>query len=248
MRYFLELSYQGTAYHGWQRQENALSVQQVLEEALTLLLRNSTRVSGAGRTDTGVHASYYVAHFDTETPLNERFCYQMNALLPDDIAVRRVAAVPEEAHARFNALEREYTYRILQEKNPFRRDTAWQFLADLDVARMNEAAAILPHYRDFTTFSKLHSDNKTCICRVFSATWEEMPGELLFSIRADRFLRNMVRSIVGTLVNVGRGRLTVEAFRKIVERRDRNLASTSAPAQGLFLTDVRYEASIFTRE
>ena len=249
MRYFLELSYLGTAYHGWQRQQNAFTVQQALEEALATLLRHPAAVTGAGRTDTGVHAAYYVAHFDTEIPLGERFCYHLNALLPADIAARRVAEVPEGAHARFDAVEREYTYRILRDKDPFRRETSWQYHADLDPVRMNEAAVMLSQYSDFTTFSKLHSNNKTCICRVFRALWrEESPGEFLFVIRADRFLRNMVRSLVGTLVDVGRGRLTVETFREIVESCDRSLASASAPAPGLFLTDVRYPESIFVRE
>ena len=246
MRYFLELSYQGTAYHGWQRQQNAPTVQQTLEEAFAVLLRTPTEITGAGRTDRGVHAACYVAHFDTEHPLEEDFCFRLNAILPDDIAIRHATAVPAGAHARFDALEREYTYYILRDKNPFRRATAWHYHPELDMERMNEAAAMLLHYSDFTTFSKLHSNNATFICRLFHAAWrEEAPGELRFTIRADRFLRNMVRSIVGTLVDVGRRKLTVEAFREIIESRDRSRASGSAPAQGLFLTGVRYPDDLF---
>ena len=249
MRYFLELSYKGTAYNGWQRQSDAPSVQQTLETALSTLMRSPVGIVGAGRTDTGVHAAYYVAHFDTEREITDErgFCYHLNALLPSDIAVWSVVRVPDEAHARFDAREREYTYHILPHKEPFRTETAWQYYVPLDVERMNAAAALLMRHEDFTTFSKLHSNNRTSICRIFAAEWRRCGEELLFTIRADRFLRNMVRSVVGTLVDVGRGKMSVESFGDTIESLDRSRASGSAPAQGLFLSDVRYPEEIFCR-
>lgn len=243
MRYFLELSYNGTNYNGWQRQPDAPSVQQTLEEALSQLSGEEITATGAGRTDTGVHAEYYVAHFDRAREIADGadFLYHLNAILPADIAARRVTRVADDTHARFDAAEREYTYRILPFKDPFRRDTAWQYFVPLDVEAMNEAAGRLIRYDDFTSFAKLNSNNTTNICRVASASWQRLEsGELVFRIRADRFLRNMVRAIVGTLVDVGRRKITAEDFRRIVEARDLSLSSGGAPARGLFLTDIRY--------
>ncbi len=243
MRYFLELSYDGGGYCGWQRQPSQPSVQQILEEALSKLLRNEIFVTGAGRTDTGVHASYYVAHFDTPDVIDDtdQFLFKLNHILPPDIAVQGVRVVPDEIHARFSAVEREYRYFIDPCKSPFTRHTTWQYSVPLDVTRMNEAAAFLLETSDFTSFAKLNSGNKTNICRVSHARWEVEPdGKLCFTIRSDRFLRNMVRSIVGTLVDVGRGRYTVEQFRDIVLSRDLSRSSAGAPAQGLFLSDVVY--------
>ncbi len=243
MRYFLELSYNGSNYCGWQRQSDAPSVQQTLEEALSLFLRRDIEVIGAGRTDTGVHAAYYVAHFDADTELTDGkdLVYHLNSMLPGDIALKSVTPVADDAHARFDALEREYTYYILQYKDPFRRNTAWQYFVPLDVDAMNAAAGWLLQYDDFTSFAKLNSNNKTNICRVSSAHWRRGDkGELVFTIRADRFLRNMVRAIVGTLVDVGRGKITPDDFRRIIEARDLSLSSGGAPAQGLFLTDIKY--------
>jgi tRNA pseudouridine38-40 synthase len=241
-RFFVELSYLGTAYCGWQRQPDAPSVQGALEDALSTLLREPVEVTGAGRTDTGVHAARYIAHFDASS---EPDVYHLNALLPRDIAVRRVWEVAPDAHARFDAREREYTYYITLHKDPFRQHTAWYYSGALDLDAMNRAAAHLLGTHDFTTFSKLHSGNKTFECTVFEARWAVEPPQaagcgVRFTIRADRFLRNMVRSTVGTLVDVGRGKITPERFAAILEARDRSLASGSAPAQGLFLTDVRY--------
>lgn len=249
MRYFLELSYKGTSYNGWQRQPDAPSVQQTIEMALSTLLRSAVEIVGAGRTDTGVHAAYYVAHFDTEREIadGKKFSYHLNALLPPDIAVRNVERVPDQAHARFDAREREYTYHILPYKEPFRTETTWQYYVPLDMERMNEAAALLMRYDDFTTFSKLHSNNRTSICKIYAAEWRRSGDELLFTVRADRFLRNMVRSIVGTLVDVGRGKISVEAFRGAIESLDRSRASSSAPAQGLFLSDIRYPEEVFRK-
>ncbi len=249
MRFFLYLSYKGTAYHGWQIQKNAPSVQETLQRALSLLLKEPVEVVGAGRTDTGVHASFYVAHFDTDNPAPsedaEAFCYRLNCVLPHDIAVRRTVRVTDTAHARFDAALREYRYYLLQEKDPFRQETTWQYSVPLDVERMNEAAALLKEYADFTSFSKLHTDVKTHICRIRESFWSRQGTELVYTVSADRFLRNMVRAIVGTLVEVGRGKIGVSRFREIIEARSRGMAGTSAPAGGLFLTRVDYPQEIF---
>lgn len=249
MRYFLELRYNGAAYCGWQRQPDMPTVQQTLERSLTVLLRQPVEVTGAGRTDTGVNSVYYVAHFDCAAPVAEpeRTVYKLNFLLPDDISVARMTPVADGAHARFDAREREYRYYIETRKNPFTRHATWQYYVPLDVARMNEAAEALLGEQDFTSFAKLNSNNKTNICRVVAARWSEGHGRLCFTIRADRFLRNMVRAIVGTLVDVGRGRYTPEDFRAIIASRDLSRSSAGVPAQGLFLSDVRYPAEIFTR-
>lgn len=248
MRYFLELRYLGAAYCGWQRQPDQPSVQQTLERGLTTLLREKIEVTGAGRTDTGVNASYYVAHFDCSEPVADpaQIVYKLNFLLPGDISVWSLTPVGDDAHARFHAREREYRYYIEPYKNPFTRHLTWQYYVPLDLERMNRAAALLLDYADFTSFAKLNSNNRTNICHVMRAGWEPLPdGRLCFTIRADRFLRNMVRSIVGTLVDVGRGRYTSEDFRAIIESRDLSRSSAGAPAQGLFLSDVRYPAEIF---
>ena len=240
MRYFVELRYDGAAYCGWQRQPDMPTVQQTIEDALSRLLRASTEIVGAGRTDTGVNASYYVAHFDSDTEFDiAQLLYKLNMMLPKDIAILSITPVSADAHARFDAREREYTYFISQTKNPFRRYSAWLYYVPLDVEKMNQAAAKLLTYSDFTSFAKLNSNNKTNNCRIMDAHWSvEDDGILRFTIRADRFLRNMVRSIVGTLVDVGRGRYTVDEFCKIVEAKDLRLSSAGAPAQGLFLSDV----------
>ena len=248
MRYFIELSYLGKAYNGWQIQPNAPSVQQTLQKALSTLLRRTTETVGAGRTDTGVHASHYVAHFDSETEIDRPvdFCYHLNALLPHDIAIRRIRPVQPTAHARFDALSRSYEYRVSLRKDPFRIDTAYQVNWPLNVDKMNEAAALLLSHSDFTSFCKLHSDNKTNLCRVSHAAWKrEREDLLLFSITADRFLRNMVRAIVGTLVEVGRHKITVEDFCHIIEAQDRCCAGTSMPGNALFLHDITYPEHLF---
>ena len=263
MRYFIELRYNGGAYCGWQRQPDMPSVQQTIEGAISTLLREPILLTGAGRTDTGVNSSYYVAHFDTSSPVAdpEQVVFKLNHMLPGDIAVSRIVPVAADAHARFSAREREYRYYIEPRKNPFTRAASWQYYVPLDVAAMNRAADVLMEYEDFTSFAKLNSDNKTNICRIMHAAWtadergvlcftiRQADGDLLrFTIRADRFLRNMVRSIVGTLVDVGRGRYTVEQFRDIVASRDLSRSSAGAPAQGLFLSDVLYPPEVFVRE
>lgn len=251
MRYFLELRYDGAAYCGWQRQPDQPTVQQTIERALATLLREEIELTGAGRTDTGVNASYYVAHFDCLAPIADpaQTVYKLNFLLPGDIAVYGLTRVADGAHARFDAREREYRYYIEGRKNPFTRGCTWQYYVPLDIARMNEAAAMLPRFDDFTSFAKLNSNNRTNICRLTHARWTvDERGVMCFTTRADRFLRNMVRSLVGTLVDVGRGRYTPEQFRAIVLARDLSLSSAGAPAQGLFLSDIRYPAEVFERK
>ena len=251
MRYFIELRYDGTAYCGWQRQKTAPSVQQCIEQGLSTLLRCPTEIVGAGRTDTGVHASYYVAHFDVAQPIADTssFAYHLNAILPRDIAVMSISQVADEAHARFDAVCREYRYHIENRKNPFTRAYAWQYYGALNVEAMNEAAARLFDFEDFTSFAKLNSNNTTNICHIYEARWQRGDdGTLEFTIAADRFLRNMVRAIVGTLVDVGMGKLTPEGFAEIIAARDLSRSSGSAPAQGLFLNDVRYAPEVFERK
>ena len=237
MRYFLELSYSGKAYCGWQVQPGDPSVQQAVQQALSTLLRHETVVVGAGRTDTGVHASFYVAHFDAERAVDDpaRFCYHLNAVLPDDIAVSALRRVRDDAHARFDAVQREYKYYVALRKDPFR----------LDTERMNEAAALLVGCGDFTSFAKLHSNNNTNVCRVDRAQLDREGDLLVFTIAADRFLRNMVLAIVGTLLDVGRGKMSPEDMRAVIDGRSRSLSGCSAPAHGLFLTDVKYPDGIY---
>ncbi len=245
-RYFLQLSYKGTNYHGWQIQPNAISVQEVMEKSLSTLLREDIKVVGAGRTDTGVHASFFVLHFDSENenihPRN--FVYKLNSFLPNDIAARKLWKVKNSVHARFDALSRTYKYFISIEKDPFATETTYKFTQKLDVARMNEAAACLFDYMDYTSFSRLHTDVKTNICKIMLAEWTQEESQLIFTIKADRFLRNMVRAVVGTILEVGRGKLNVAGFRKIIEAKDRSLAGASAPAEGLFLVDIEYPEEI----
>ncbi len=243
MRYFIELNYNGSAYSGWQRQPNATTVQGVIEKTLAILLRTPTDVVGAGRTDAGVHASFYVAHFDYDgDPIDTQWLvYKMNIILPHDIAVQKIYEVSDMMHARFGASEREYTYVIEQRKNPFTRHISWQYFVDLDIEKMNIAASYLLTYDDFTTFAKLGSDNKTNICDVRHAEWSyRADGSLIFTICADRFLRNMIRAVVGTIIDVGRGKYSLKEFREIVEAKDLARSSTGAPAQGLFLSNIKY--------
>lgn len=250
MRYFVEMKYDGEAYCGWQRQPDQPSVQQTVADALTKMLRGETDIIGAGRTDTGVNASYYVAHFDTLAEFDpETLRFKLNNFLPDDISIDSITAVEGDAHSRFSALEREYTYRITSVKNPFLRDRAWLCHYDLDFGKMQEAARSLLSYSDFTSFAKLNSNNHTNICRIMDSSWswEEENVTMVYRIRADRFLRNMVRSIVGTLADVGRGRYTVEQFRSIVEAKDLSRSSAGAPPQGLFLSDIVYDPNVFQK-
>lgn len=246
-RYFIYLAYDGTAYHGWQVQPNGTSVQGCLTSALATLLRREAEVIGAGRTDAGVHASLMVAHFDSETILNtELFADKLNRLLPPDISVYRLRRVRMDAHARFDAMARTYKYYVTTAKSPFNRLYSCRLFQEPDFEGMNEAASILFDYVDFTSFSKLHTDVKTNNCRITQALWtREDENTWVFTIQADRFLRNMVRAVVGTLLEVGRGKLTTEGFRHIIEAKDRCKAGTSMPGHALFLVDITYPESLF---
>ena len=247
MRVFSDLSFDGTAYHGWQIQPNAISVQQRLAEAAGMLLRQPTDIVGAGRTDAGVHAHMMVAHCDvpegTDLPL---LTHKLNRVLPPDIAVSRIVRVGPGAHARFDALSRTYHYRLYTCKNPFLGHYATRITYPLDFDKMNEAAAFLLMVTDFTSFSKLHTDVKTNICHVTRARWEKVEDDVWrFEITADRFLRNMVRSIVGTLVEVGRGKLSLDDFRQVVALKDRQAAGDSMPGNALSLVRITYPQHLF---
>lgn len=246
-RYFLQLSFKGTAYHGWQAQPNATTVQQTVESALQILTGEATSATGAGRTDTGVHARYFIFHTDSIHPLfgdKSTLLYKLNSLLPEDIAIHDVYAVKPDIHARFSALSRTYEYTISRVKDPFDTDFAWYFGRPLDTGAMNLAASAILDRHDFTSFSKLHSDVRTNICRVIQASWHEEGDKLIFRICADRFLRNMVRALVGTLIEVGLGRIGQEGFIRVIEGRDRGLAGFSVPAKGLMLADIAYPEGI----
>ncbi|GHV53369.1 tRNA pseudouridine synthase A [Bacteroidia bacterium] len=247
-RYFIYLGYNGAKYCGWQVQPNGITVQQVLEEALATLLRSAVPVVGAGRTDTGVHARMMVAHFDREEAVGglPLLAGKLNRLLPKDIAIDRIVEVNEEAHARFSAVSRTYHYYVATQKSPFNYDSACRLYFQPDFGAMNEACRLLLEHTDFTSFSKLHTDVKTNNCRISSAEWtDEGGGVWKFSVTADRFLRNMVRAIVGTLLEVGRGKLSADGFRQVIEAKDRGQAGTSAPAHALFLEDIRYPEEVF---
>lgn len=242
-RWFLRLAYRGAPFHGWQVQPNAVSVQGEVEKALTTALRTHVSIVGAGRTDTGVNARVMYAHFDFdgELPDKGRLLVSLNRLVGRDIAIHDIIPVHDDAHARFDALERSYKYFVAFDKTPFLYRLSWHCPNGLDLDRMNEAAQLLLTTEDFTSFAKLHSDAKTNICRVTKAEWTSIGNEgAVFTITADRFLRNMVRAVVGTLVEVGRGKLTVEGFRDIIERKDRCAAGQSMPGEALFLWDIKY--------
>lgn len=246
MRYFLEIAYDGTRFHGWQVQPNAISVQEVLDDSLSKILREPISSTGSGRTDTGVHASQQFIHFDCSKHLNpEQVIYRLNRILPDDISAYNLYLVPDEAHARYDAFARTYHYHVTLIKNPFKRYYAWYHNKPLDVELMNEAAAILLNYEDFTTFSKVKGDTKHYRCNIYEATWQQKADVLVFTIRANRFLRGMVRLIVGALVDVGRGKLTIAQFEQIVASQDRSKASGAAPSEGLYLAKVEYPEHLF---
>jgi len=245
-RYFLELAYDGTHYHGWQSQPNAVGVQALVNEALSTVFRANIETTGAGRTDTGVHARQLFAHFDVEeereagSKKQEATLRSLNALLPDDIAIKRIIPVAADAHARFDATLRSYEYHIHFEKDPFLHNFSWQLRDRLDVPLMNEGAKIMMEYTDFSCFSKSNTQVKTNNCKISRAEWVEHSDKLIFHISADRFLRNMVRAIVGTLIVVGKQEITPEMVRSIIESKNRSKAGTSVPACGLYLTEVKY--------
>ena len=246
-RYFIYFSYDGAAYHGWQVQPNAVTVQQVLEEALAKLVRQPVPLMGAGRTDAGVNAACMVAHGDFPAEVDcAQLVYKLNRILPPDIAVSDVRRVRDDAHARFDAISRRYNYRVVTAKSPFARRYACRVMPDVDFEAMNRAAEILYEYTDFTSFSKLHTDVKTNNCKVTYAAWRRVgEHEWVFEIEADRFLRNMVRAIVGTLLLVGRGKLDIDGFRAVIENKARGEAGDSAPGEALFLMNVEYPNDLF---
>jgi tRNA pseudouridine38-40 synthase len=248
LRYFIELAYNGKAYHGWQNQPGVVSVQETLEKALFTLLRVKTPVIGAGRTDAGVHASQFFVHFDTEEIAEiDILLYKLNCVLPSDVVVFDLFKVKDDAHARFDAVSRSYEYNVIQQKNPFDHDTAYFVKNKLDLEKMNLAASFLIGYTDFKCFSKSKTDVQTYNCNIVSAFWKKRENKLVFRITANRFLRNMVRAIVGTLLEIGLGKIPEERFHEIIKSRDRKNAGISVPAKGLFLTKIEYPTSIVNK-
>jgi len=241
-RYFVKLSYKGTPFHGWQIQPNAVTVQEILQKSFSLLLRENIALTGAGRTDSGVHAVNYIAHFDTETKIDnvKQLIYKLNSFLNQDIAIHNIFPVKEEMHARFSAISRTYEYRIHQKKNPFLNDVSYYIFEKLDFTAMNSAAKLLFDYSDFTSFSKLHTDTKTNLCKIYRAEWILRNEQYIFIIEADRFLRNMVRAITGTLLDVGRHKIKIDDFEDIIKIKNRSSAGISVPAHGLFLMQIAY--------
>ncbi len=250
-RYFLNLSYNGTGYNGWQQQKNTKNtIQQVLEEKISLILKERIELTGCGRTDTGVNAKNFIAHFDSHCKdlIENKYdwIYKFNNLLPSNISIQDIYKVKNDAHARFSATQRVYYYYLQQEKNPFKDNFSWYVYGNLDFELMNKAAKILLEYNDFTSFSKLHTQNKTNACNIKKAIWQNYgKNEWRFSISADRFLRGMVRAIVGTLILVGKNKLSLAEFRKIIETKDRKVAGNNAPANALFLVSISYSKNIF---
>ncbi|MDA9344155.1 tRNA pseudouridine(38-40) synthase TruA [Algibacter sp.] len=245
MRYFIELSYNGKGYHGWQNQPNGITVQEVVEKALSTLLNERVSIMGAGRTDAGVHASQMFAHFDTAIIFKAPdLIFKLNSFLPNDIAIAAIFEVKPEIHARFYALSRTYLYRVSVKKNVFTFDNSLYVKHALDVDKMNEASKILFEYKDFQCFSKTHTDVKTYNCDIMQAEWIVKDDELHFVITANRFLRNMVRAIVGTMINIGLGKMDVDELHTIIQSKNRSEAGFSVPAQGLYLTNIEYPKDI----
>lgn len=250
MRYFLTFSYNGTPFHGWQRQPNVISVQEVMEDALSNLLRTPISLTAAGRTDTGVHARQMIAHFDANLTkeIEENLVRLLNRYLKTEIAIDRLDCVQKYAHARFDAISRTYEYHIDLIKNPFRKELAYQVNHPLNFELMNEAAQLMMRFEDFESFSKTNTDVKTFLCNITQAHWETRDNGAIFTITANRFLRNMVRAIVGTLIEVGIGKISVEEVVRIIECKDRSQAGFSVPASGLYLTEIRYPKSIYIQD
>jgi tRNA pseudouridine38-40 synthase len=242
LRYFIKLAYNGTHYHGWQYQPNAASVQETLNKAVSTILNVPINLMGAGRTDTGVHAKEMFAHFDFESLLDRNtLVHKLNSFLPKDIVVYDVIPVADQAHARFDALKRTYQYHINIYKDAFLEEKSWYFHQKLDVDLMNQAAQLLFNHTNFQCFSKVNTDVNTFDCHIFEACWKQENNSLIFTISANRFLRNMVRSIVGTLINVGLNKITLDDFDTIIENKNRDKAGFSVPAHGLYLTKIEYD-------
>jgi tRNA pseudouridine38-40 synthase len=242
LRYFIELAYKGTNYHGWQYQPDACSVQETLNKALTVLLKQAIDIVGAGRTDTGVHAKQMYAHFDWESELDtDRLVHKLNSYLPKDIVIYAIIPVAADAHARFDATKRTYEYHMHTYKDAFETDGSWLYPLSLNLNAMNAACQILFKHSDFECFSKTHTDVRTFNCSIYEAHWKQEGTTIVFTIAADRFLRNMVRAIVGTMINIGSGKISLEDFERIIESKDRGQAGFSVPAHGLYLTKIEYE-------
>ena len=242
MRYFIKLAYNGTNYHGWQCQPNAVSVQETLNKAFSVVLNSEINLMGAGRTDTGVHAKEMYAHFDFETPFDcQHLIHKLNSYLPRDIVIYNILPVHHQAHARFDATKRTYQYHINSFKDAFLKDQSWYYHQNLDLDLMNEASKLLFNHTDFQCFSKVNTDVNTFECTIFEAYWTQGDEKLIFTISANRFLRNMVRAIVGTLVYVGLHKITLEDFNEIIKSKNRDKAGFSVPAHGLYLTKIDYD-------
>lgn len=249
-RYFIQLNYKGTNYHGWQIQPNAITVQEVLKNAFSIILKEDIEITGAGRTDTGVHASFFIAHFNSSRPDlhdDRKLLFKINGFLPKDIALQKIYRVTDNAHARFDAKSRTYHYHIHQEKDPFLLESSYFLSQKLDVDLMNNACELLLSHTDFTSFSKLHTDVKTNNCKITQAFWTQEGHKLVFTITADRFLRNMVRAIVGTLIDIGKKKISLDDFVQIIESKNRSDAGVSVPAHGLYLENITYPDTIYKK-
>jgi tRNA pseudouridine38-40 synthase len=247
-RYFIFISYKGTSYHGWQIQPNSVTVQKILDDALSVVLRENISTIGAGRTDTGVHATFFCAHFDSISPelcSNKNLLFRLNRFLPDDISINSISKVVPDSNARYSAISRTYKYYVSRIKDPFFVNSSWLLHGSINTGKMNEACELLKVHSDFTSFSKLHSNTKNNFCKIYIASWEDADNSLEFTIKADRFLRNMVRAIVGTMIDIGFEKMNLKEFEEIIIAKDRCRAGKSAPAKGLFLIDIEYPEEIF---
>lgn len=247
MRYFFEIAYHGGRYHGWQRQDNAITVQQVVEEALSTIMRQKVEIIGSGRTDTGVHCKQQFFHIEVDNVPSGDLFYRLNNYLPKDISIAAIMPVVDDGHARFSATSRRYEYRITSLKDPFKSDQAYYFNRPLNIKTMNDAAALLLGKQDFESFSRVKTEVNNFICEIYDAKWRQEKSEFIFNIRANRFLRGMVRAIVGTLIQVGLGKMTLPEFESVILAKDRKQAGSAAPASGLFLAEVTYPEQIFIR-
>ncbi|MEF8844615.1 MAG: tRNA pseudouridine(38-40) synthase TruA [Bacteroidales bacterium] len=251
VRYFIRLAFKGTNYHGWQIQANAATIQETINKALSTILREEIHVVGAGRTDTGVHASCFYAHFDVRANIiyeRENIIFRLNRFLPDDIAIYDLFPVKEKAHARYDAISRTYQYQITAIKDPFRRESAYYCFWKLNVEKMNQACHFLFDYKDFTSFSKSQTQVKTNFCEIYQAEWTKEKHLLIFTVKANRFLRNMVRAIVGTMLEIGQEKIEPEQIKEIIESKDRSNAGYSVPPNGLFLTNIEYPDDILSEQ
>ena len=245
MRYFLEVAYKGTNYSGFQSQKNANTIQAEIQKALKIILKQQLDLTGSSRTDAGVHAYQNYFHFDIESQLSSQLLYNLNAILPSDIAIKDLLKVDDNSHCRFDALSREYKYHIYQKKDPFLVDKAFYFPYTLDIGTMQKAATVVKEYSDFTSFSKRNTQVKSFVCAIKESKWIIEGGCLIYHVKANRFLRGMVRALTATMLNLGRGKMDLTAFRRIIETKDCTLANFSAPAHGLFLTEVRFPDNYF---